>query len=71
MIILKSLVMGAGKVENRRTSDHPNYSDVKIGQNTEKCPGHLDLLSLRHQWTIISQWWFENSYKKQNKMKLE
>ena len=28
---------GAGKVENQRTTrDHPNYSIVKIGQNTEK-----------------------------------
>ena len=32
----------AERVENRRTSrDHPNYSILKIGQNTEKSPGNL------------------------------
>ena len=31
-----------GRVGNRRTNrDHPNYSIVKIGQNTEKSPGDL------------------------------
>ena len=36
---------GAGSVENQKMGrDHPNYSIIKIGQNTEKSPG--DLLSL-------------------------
>ena len=31
-----------GKIGNRRTSrDHPNYSILKIGQNTDKSPGDL------------------------------
>ena len=25
------------------SEDHPNYSSVKIGQNTEKSPGDLSL----------------------------
>ena len=33
---------GLDGVVNRRTNgDHPNYSIVKIGQNTEKSPGDL------------------------------
>ena len=32
--------------------DHPKYSPVKIGQNTEKSLG--DLLSLKLQWKTIS-----------------
>ena len=35
---------GKGGLENKRMSgDHPNYSIIKIDQNTEKSPG--DLLS--------------------------
>ena len=31
---------GIGRDRNRKTSrDHPNYSIVEIGQNTEKSPG--------------------------------
>ena len=31
-----------GRVRNQKSSrDHPNKSIVKIGQNTEKRPGHL------------------------------
>ena len=33
---------GTGRRENKRTSgDHPDYSIIKIGQNTEKSPGDL------------------------------
>ena len=48
---------GNGGLGNKRTSgDHPNYSIVMIGLNTEKSPG--DLLSLRtpvrnHQQTLV------------------
>ena len=34
------------------SGDHPDYSIIKIGQNTEKSPG--DLLSLRLLWKTIS-----------------
>ena len=38
----KGLVIGIGRVRNRRTSrDHPNYSIAEIGQNTGKSPGDL------------------------------
>ena len=37
----------AGGVENWMTSgDRPNYSIVKIGQNTEKSPGDLGRLAV-------------------------
>ena len=33
---------GTGRFGNKRTSgDYPNYTDIKIGLNTEKSPGHL------------------------------
>ena len=33
---------GTGTLENKRSSrDHPDYSIIKIGQNTEKSPGDL------------------------------
>ena len=38
---------GTGRLENKRTSeDHPNYSIIKIGQNTEKSPGDLRRLAV-------------------------
>ena len=38
---------GAGRVENQRMSqDHPNYSIVKIGHNTEKSLGDLKWLAV-------------------------
>ena len=45
---------------NKRTSvDHPNYSIVEIGQNTEKIPGELKRLAVtqipvkNHQLKLI------------------
>ena len=36
-----------GGLGNKRTSgDHLNYSIIKIGQNTEKCPGGLMRLAV-------------------------
>ena len=38
---------GTGGLGNKRTSgDHPNYSIVEIGQNTEKSPGDLRILDV-------------------------
>ena len=38
---------GTGGVGNKRTSgDHPNYSMVKIGQNTKKSLGDLKRLAV-------------------------
>ena len=45
--IPKWLGKGAGRVENQRTRrDHPNYSIVEIGQNTEDSPGDLMRLAV-------------------------
>ena len=36
-----------GGLGNKKTSgDHPNYSIVEIGQNTENCPGDLKRLAV-------------------------
>ena len=38
---------GNGGLENKRMAgDHPNYSIIKIGQNTEKSPGDLRRLAV-------------------------
>ena len=50
---------GTGGFRNKRTSgDHPNYSIIKIGQNTEKSPGDLKRLPVtktpvRNHWLIL------------------
>ena len=44
---LKGMMNGAGRVGNWSTSrDHSNYNIVKIGYNTEKCPGDLRKLAI-------------------------
>ena len=46
-MVPKGLVSGSGRVENWRMSrDHPKYSIVQIGQNTEKSPGDLRRLAV-------------------------
>ena len=36
---------GTGRLENMKTSrDHPDYSIIKISQNTEKSPGDFEEL---------------------------
>ena len=47
----KGLVLGLEDLEIR-SGDHPNYSIIKFGQNTEKSPGDLRLAVI--QWEIIS-----------------
>ena len=38
---------GTERVENQRSNkDHPNYSIVKVGQNTEKNSGDLKRLAV-------------------------
>ena len=50
-----------GLVDNRTNEDHPNYSLIKIGQNTEKSPGDLNRLAVTqtpvrsHQLTLVRQ----------------
>ena len=40
--VTKRFNKGVGGFRNNRTNgDHPNYSIVEIGQNTEKSPGDL------------------------------
>ena len=48
------------RVRNQRTNrDHPNYSIVEIGQNTEECPSDLRRLAITqtpvkdHQLTLV------------------
>ena len=50
----------AERVGNRRTNrDHPNFSLVEIGQNTEKSPGNLRKLAVTqilvkdHQLSLV------------------
>ena len=51
--IPQKIAEGTVRLKNQRTrEDHPNYSIVEIGLNTEKIPE--DLLSLRLQWKTIS-----------------
>ena len=43
-----------GRLGNKRTSgDHPNYSIIKNGQNTEKSPGDLRKLVVTHTPTLL------------------
>ena len=45
--INKGSVKGTGRVGNQRTSgDHPDYSIITIGQNTEKSPGNRRRLTV-------------------------
>ena len=44
---LGTVARRSGSVGNRRKNrDHPNYSIVEIGQNTEKSPGNLRRLTV-------------------------
>ena len=51
---------GTGGLGNKRSSeDHPNYSIIKVGQNTEKSPGDLRKLTVtqtptrNHRLTLV------------------
>ena len=54
--VTKGLVVRTGELGNKRTSiDHPDYSIVEVGQNTEKSPGDLRRLAVTQtQWKTIS-----------------
>ena len=47
------------KTLNDKSIDHPDYCIIKIGQNTEKCPGDLRRLTVtrtsgkNHQLTLV------------------
>ena len=46
-IVISAFGKGTGGLGNSRTiGDDPNYSIVKIGQNTEKSPGDLRILAV-------------------------
>ena len=46
-IVVGALGTGTGRLGNKWTSiDHPNYSIIKIGQNTEKSPGDLRRIAI-------------------------
>ena len=50
--ILKRLGKDTGRLRNQRASrDHPDYTIIKIGQNTETSP--RDLPSLTLQWLTL------------------
>ena len=44
--VTKGLVQGLEDLEKRGRADHPNYSIIKISQNTEKSPGDLRKLNV-------------------------
>ena len=47
-IVIGALVTRPETLRNNRTSgDYPNYSIVKVGQNTAKSPGDLRRLLLK------------------------
>ena len=39
--VTKGLIQGLEDFEMRTSGDHPNYSIIKFGQNTEKSPGDI------------------------------
>ena len=46
-IVTKKIVKKTGGLRNKRTrGDHPGYSFIKVGQNTEKGPGNLRKLAV-------------------------
>ena len=58
--VTKGLVKGTWGLGNKRTSGNdPNYSFIKIGQNTEKCPEEMSRLVVtqtqvrNHQLTLV------------------
>ena len=58
--VTEGLLKKTGRLRNKGSSeDNPNYSIVKIGQNTEKCPGDLGKLVVTqtqvkdHQLTLM------------------
>ena len=58
--VTKGLLKGLEDLEKWRTSgDHPNYSIIENGQNTEKSPGDLKRLAVtqtpvkEHQLTLM------------------
>ena len=69
---LQRLGEGAGRVGNQKmSSDHPYYSIIKIGQNTEKSPGDLRRLAVtqtpvkKHQWLLV---WKTHKDKRRRKI---
>ena len=60
----KRIGTGIGGFGNKRTSrDHPNYSIVKIGQNTEKSPGDLSPQD-SSQYSVTQTFCHSNSSEK-------
>ena len=57
---IKRIGTGTGGLRYKRTNgDHPNYSFIKMGQNTEMSPGDLRRLAViliqpkNHQLTLV------------------
>ena len=62
IIIIIIVGTGTGGLGNKRMShDHPNYSIIKISQNTEKSPGDLRRLGVtptqvrNHQQMLVGK----------------
>ena len=78
----QKICKGTRGLGNKRTSgDHPNYSIVEIGQNSEKCPGNYRILAVTqtsvenhqltlvwktHKWVHVSENITKRDNKKQN-----
>ena len=50
----QSHVKGTRRFRNQRTNGYPNYSIIKISQNTKKSPGDLRRLAATHSSEKLS-----------------
>ena len=57
--VTKRLIQGHNDLEIRGV--HPNYSIIKIGQNTEKSPGNLRRLAITQ--TVVRNHWLTLVWK--------
>ena len=65
----KRIGKGTRRFENQRTSgDHPDYSIIKIGQNTEKSPGNLRRLAVPQTPLKNNQLMLVGKPRKENKI---
>ena len=50
------IVTGTGEIRNKRTSgDHPNYSIIKISENTEESPENLRRLTVTQTSAVVKK----------------
>ena len=69
---LRAVTRTEGLGNKRRRGDHPNYSIIKIGQNTEESPWRLETCCYQtpernHQLTLVQKDSVPSDYEKKNK----